>query len=220
MIIAIEGGDAVGKKTQATLLAQRLHGQYFASPDYGIATGRLIKDILYNKIGVCGGVDGESRWQRDDVAQALAFQALMITNRIEQTRPIEVLAAVQDVVLDRWHASAEVYGAAAGLDPGWLEEMGIALIQPDVYILIDLPVEEGFRRRPDRRDRHERDAALLERVRVGYLRLFEDRSRRSSRWRVVDGRGTLEEVAERITAVLPTAKTIALDPLGGVTIKP
>jgi thymidylate kinase len=92
-------------------------------------------------------------------------------------------------------------------------------VQPDLYVLIDIPVEESFKRRPERRDRNESHRGYLERVRVAYLRLFTERHEANMArargdgktrntyvpgpaWRVVDGIGTKEQDAERIwTAV-------------------
>ena len=80
-----------------------------------------------------------------------------------------------------------------------------ALPQADVNILIDISVEESFKRRPERRDRYEVDADYMQKVRNGYLRLWGERGDRGGkyaadcdRWVVVDGIGALNEVQARV----------------------
>jgi thymidylate kinase len=89
---------------------------------------------------------------------------------------LKAAAARGHVVLDRFEIDALVYGALDGLEPAWLEGINAQLpVKPDLYILLDVPVDEGFERRPQRRDRYERDVKRMEDVRVAYLKLFTQR---------------------------------------------
>ena len=120
-------------------------------------------------------------------------------------------------------ATGLVYGGLDGLDVQWIEKTNASLPQPDVWIYLDIPIEESFKRRPERRDRYESDRAYLEKVREGYLKLFEEKHHLGhscpcggegfanhkcpgcgscGRWYVVDGMGSIEEVHQRIMAVL------------------
>ncbi len=90
-------------------------------------------------------------------------------------------------------------------------------------ILIDVPVAEGFARRPERRDRYETDRPFLEKVRAEYLRLwgfqglpanvldeFESNQRGAilggyRGWWVINGLGTVDEVHQRILDALALA---------------
>ena len=63
-------------------------------------------------------------------------------------------------------------------------------------ILLDVPRDEARRRQPDRRDRFEaEDEDFHRRVADGYRALA---AAEPGRWAVVDGRGTVEEVAARV----------------------
>ncbi len=220
MKICITGNDASGKATQAKILAERLSATLFAFPDYSTPTGRLIQSHLQEGWHVAReGVkdttlDNYTYYPKDD--NALVLQSLMNTNRIERMAELQAAAERGHVILDRYDVDAIVYGIRDGLDPIWLEKINAQLpVKPDLYILLDVPVEEGFRRRPQRRDRYERDVKRMEDVRVAYLRLFaEQQSAKLSRtremvfgrglfepgptWRIVDGTGTIEQVAERV----------------------
>jgi dTMP kinase len=214
MIICIEGGDAAGKATQSRRLARALNAELFTFPDYATPAGKAILGNLkrdwnvgeYAGAGVLHHSALEPR--RHDLLNAMVLQALMATNRLERGADLRTAAARGHVVLDRYDASGIVYGGLDGLDPAWVAGVNAQLpVRPDLYILIDVPVDEGFRRRPERRDRYEADREYLERVRIAYLRLFKERQAArtvggppGARWRVVDGLGTEDEVAARIAA--------------------
>lgn len=204
MLVGVEGGDAVGKKTQTTLLAKALGGTRIEVPDYKSKTGQAILSHLKRE-WCAGSLDYTESFDRPfirpDSCDALVFQSLMINNRYEMLPKIEAALAEGPVVLDRWKMSAVVYGVCSGVDRKWLEVVQARLPEPDVWILLDLPVEDGFQRRPERRDRNETDRELLEKVRTEYLKLWS-RGGGCSHWQVVDGRGTVEEVHERVVCAV------------------
>ena len=116
----------------------------------------------------------------------------------EVIRP--ALEANRIVVCDRFLLANVVYqGHAGGLDPDFLWQMGrmaTAGLEPDLTIVLDLPVEMAQARRQGPADRLEsRGAAFCARVREGFL--LEAR-RRPERIRVVDARAGIEEVHELI----------------------
>lgn len=181
MIVVVEGGDAVGKRT----LAGHLRGHFAACgvdadllsfPQYGTPSGVTIRKLLQE-----GGEVPDRH---------VILQALMTVNRVEALPLLRDFMDRHDavMVLDRYVPSGLVYGAAQGCDPVWLRQIHATLPEADCGLLVDLPVEESFRRRPERRDRHEVDRPLLERVRRDYVDLWLDRQRAEPDfWAILDG---------------------------------
>lgn len=208
MIVAIEGIDASGKATHSKLLAERLGGTRFTFPDYETSAGKAILAHLKRQWQCVGDLmeeDKDGTWDEriDGVPlDAMVFQALQTVNRLELLPQIAVAHARGPVVFDRYYASALVYGGLDGLDVKWIQLIQAPLPEPDVWVLIDVSPEEGVRRRPERRDRYEKQADLMEKVRASYLRLFEERRAARNAWRVVDGHGTIEEVQARIAGAI------------------
>jgi dTMP kinase len=218
VIIAIEGLDAAGKATQAKRLAERLRGKLFSFPNYTTPAGEAILGNLKSEWAArpftFGDHDApEEMVEEAKTGNALVLQSLMAVNRLELGWELCQAAANGLVILDRYDASAIVYGSMDGLDEEWLRKVNEALpVRPDLYILIDIPVEESFRRRPERRDRNESNRAYLERVRNGYVDLFQRRTANpivgnklsfsKPKWHIVDGVGTIEEVHARVLDVV------------------
>lgn len=224
MIVCIDGLDASGKATQSKILAERLDATLFGFPDYNTPAGKAIlshlkgdwlaADLRRRESTSSIGASYEAHWPCEH--DPLVLQSLMLTNRLENGAALRAAATRGHVVCDRYDASAMVYGSLDGLNPAWIEATNAQLpVRPDVYILIDVPVEESFKRRPERRDRYERDRSYLEKVRVEYLRLFTEKHEANVRraqgdgktrsafipgptWRIVDGIGTVEEVSARV----------------------
>jgi dTMP kinase len=206
--VVIEGLDASGKQTHSKLLAEMLGAKRFSFPNYETVTGKAILGHLKKEWFVwrSGGPSLDTSDFNDPLLNALVFQALQTANRLEILPEIEMARRIGPVVFDRYWQSAVVYGVLDGLSPELaLRIQAGALPQADVNILIDISVEESFKRRPERRDRYETDAEYMQKVRNGYLRLWGERSDRggkyaadADRWIVVDGIGTVEEVQERI----------------------
>ncbi len=207
MIVAIEGGDGTGKQTQSKILAERLGGKLFSFPAYDTISGRAILGHLTEKWSA------KSPWTGDKPAiadkevkelNALLLQSLMLTNRMELAAEIRAAHAFRHVVLDRYSASSFVYGKVDGLDTEFLERANAELsVQPTVQILLDAPVEESWKRRPERRDRYETNREFAEKVRRGYIAWFETKG-----WYIVNALGTVEEVAERVWAAVQVAEEV------------
>lgn len=204
-LIVVEGIDGSGKQTQTKLLAEWLRAQGFGDavrrdfPRYENLTGRLIKGHL------------DRDWQAETSARLtdrvdnvyideMVLQCLMTVNRFEEVDDLISYLWKGPVVLDRYWGSGFAYGAANGLDKGFLRKIHTLLPEPDVCVLVDIPVEESWKRRPERRDRYEAQKTLLERVRANYIELFKEME---PVWKVIDGLGTVDEVQRRIHAVLP-----------------
>jgi thymidylate kinase len=191
-LVALEGLDAAGKGTQIQLLANKLGAQTYKFPVYDSVSGREIVKAFNNP-------------HPDPVHAGHALQALQTVNRLEARPKLKAMLAEGSLVLDRYTASAFAYGLADGLDLDWLYSIIPGDIpQPDVQILIDIPVEESFRRRPIRDDAYEANEDRLRRVREAYLHVFNappyaiSHAGGRTSWQVVDGCGTVDEVHERI----------------------
>lgn len=210
-IYVIEGGDAVGKCTQSTLLAQKLGGTRFAFPNYESETGKVILSHL-KKEWKAMSKDGCGRFDLRAECDDLVFQCLQTVNRLEALPAIREALARGPVVFDRYWQSAYVYGSLDGLDPAWLRLVQEAPMPPATWnVLIDAPVATSFERRPERRDRYEIDREFAESVRMRYLELWgidrpadlkraqeEELVISGPRCSIVNGLGTVEEVHSRI----------------------
>jgi dTMP kinase len=217
VIVCIEGGDATGKATQSKILAARLNAKLFSFPDYMTTAGQAILSNLKRSWYVIGDYGPTSLLREEKGTNALALQSLMLMNRLEKGAELAEAARQGHVVLDRYDVSSVVYGSIDGLPVDWITRVNAQLqVKPDVYILLDAPVEESFKRRPERRDRYETDREFLEKVRRAYVKLFEHEIEGQPthvdafspdihwrRWNIVDAVGTIDEVAERVRACLP-----------------
>jgi dTMP kinase len=189
-LIAFEGGEASGKSTQAALLAGRLGALLTREPG-GTAIGERVRSVLLDRASGAMSPRAETLLLAADRAQHVD----------EVLRP--VLESGRDVVTDRYSDSTLAYqGFGRGLDPGELTTLSSwasAGLEPDVVILLDVPAGvaalrvEG--REPDRLEAQGDD--FHERVARGYRTLAASDL---TRWLVVDGSGTVEEVAARVRA--------------------
>jgi dTMP kinase len=194
--ITFEGPEGGGKTTHARRLVEQLQaaGQrvvYTREPG-GTPTGEAIRDILQHD------KSGEAICRETEVLLFAASRAQLVRHVI-----IPALERGDWVVCDRFADSTTAY---QGYGRGFPVEQMIAInefaikgAQPDLTILLDLPVSDGFARLQQRggvKDRIEREAVEFhERVRAGYL----DMARRwPERFRVVDARGTVEAVTAEI----------------------
>jgi dTMP kinase len=108
------------------------------------------------------------------------------------------------VVCDRYVPSSLVYqglGRDLGVDAvAALSAAATGGLEPDVVVVVDVPGAVAAARRAIPTDRLEReDAAFHARVQAGYRDLAVTHG-----WRVVDGTGSVEEVAERVWAEVET----------------
>ena len=185
-LIALEGGEACGKSTQAALLARRLGAVLTREPG-GTAVGERVRALLLD-LDVAG---------LDTRAEALLLAAARAQHVAEVVAP--ALAAGRDVVTDRFsHSSLAYQGYGRGLpldEVRGLSEWATRGLWPDVVVLLDLPAEqaEARRGRPDRFEVESRE--FHRRVEDGFRALA---AADPARWRVVDASGTVDEVAARV----------------------
>ncbi|HHN45878.1 MAG TPA: dTMP kinase [Planctomycetes bacterium] len=141
LIIAVEGVEGAGKSTLAEAIARRVeeqgHPAVLLRDPGGTALGEKIRAIL---------LKGED--PRSPVAEAFLFMAAR--RQLVDERILPAVEAGETVVLDRFLLSSLAYqGVAGGVGMDAVLEMGRIAVgdaAPDITILLDLPIEEGFRR--------------------------------------------------------------------------
>lgn len=189
--IAFEGGEASGKSTQARLLAERLEDAVLTREPGGTVVGERIRALLLDP----------SLAGLDDRAEALLMAADRAQHVSERVRP--VLASGRTVVSDRSAYSSlayQGYGRGLGADAvGALCDWATRGLWPDLAILLDVPVaERSWRVAGEVPDRMESAGeGFHARVIDGFLALA---AAEPDRWVVVDGAGSVAEVAERVAA--------------------
>ncbi len=198
--IVLEGLDAVGKSTQARVLAQRLAAVLTREPG-GTGIGAKIRELVLG-FGTTGFADR---------AEALLMAADRAQHAHEVIRP--ALASGRHVVSDRYLNSSVAYqGYGRGLDPIEIAELSrwaTAGLEPDLVVLL-----EGPARRAGATDRMEAaDDAFRERVRAGYRAQAETNP---DRWAVVQVHDAVEATAAHLWAVV----TERLPELGDLSDRP
>lgn len=185
--ISLDGIDGTGKSTQCRLLAEWLRSQgvplVTCNDPGGTPLGSQLRQILL-----------ESRAQLSSRAEALLFMASRAELVHEVIRP--ALESGSIVLSDRFVTANVVYqGYAGGLDPTALRHVGMFSaegLQPDVTIILDLPLDIAFARRGRAADRMEsRGREYFERVRSGFL---EEAKRVPERFAVIDATPSVDEV--------------------------
>ena len=189
--IAFEGGEGSGKSTQARLLADAL-GAVLTHEPGATALGRRIRALV---------LDPDGAHAVDRRAEALLMAADRAQHVAEVIRP--ALDAGKDVVSDRFSGSTLAYqGYGRGLDLddlAWLSRWAAGGLEPDLVVLLDIPPDVAVGRLAGNPDRMEAAGqAFHDRVAEGYRTLAADNP---GRWIVVDGTGTVDEVAARVRKV-------------------
>ncbi len=203
LLVALEGGEAVGKSTQATALAARLGAVVTREPG-GTALGQALRGLLLE-----AGLRS-----LDPRAETLLVLADRAAHMAEVVRP--ALEAGRTVVTDRFSGSTLAYqGFGRGLDREDLRQVcdwATGGWWPDLSVLLDAdPVLTASRRHVPGDRIEAAGLAFHRRVREGYLELA---TADPTHWLVVDAGGPPEEVERSIaTAVedwLATRATVAL----------
>jgi dTMP kinase len=187
--IAFEGGEASGKSTQAKLLAARLPDAVLTREPGGTVVGERIRSVLLDP-SVVG---------LDDRAEALLMAADRAQHVAERVRP--ALSAGRTVVSDRSAYSSlayQGYGRGLGVEPvRALCDWATQGLWPDLAILLDVAPAERMGRvegvRPDRLE--SAGDGFHQRVASGFSALA---AASPHRWLVVDGSGSVAEVASRV----------------------
>ena len=196
--ITVEGGEGAGKTTMiermVDWLASRGHRVVQTREPGGTELAEKLRDIL---------LDTRSAGLSDQAELLLMF-ASRAQHLAELIRP--ALARGDTVLCDRFTDATWAYqGGGRGLpkqDIAALEQLVHGDLQPELTVLLDLPVEQGLSRASLRSasDRFEEEpVAFFERVRAAYL---ERAAQSPERFAVVDASGPVESVWSELERVL------------------
>ncbi|MDP9195991.1 MAG: dTMP kinase [Pseudomonadota bacterium] len=199
VFITLEGGEGGGKSTQARLLAEALRQRgvdVVTTREPGGSPGA--EDL--RKLLVTGQAD---RW--DPLTEILLFLAARRDHWLRTIQP--ALERGQWVISDRFHDSTVAYqGYGFRFDLVLIEALrAIVLgnVQPDLTLVLDVPVESGLKRSMARKSdavRHETmDLGFHERMRQGYLDIAKAEPQRCL---VVDASRPAEAVHGEILAAV------------------
>ncbi len=192
--ITIEGGEGAGKSSMMTRVAdwisQAGHQVIRTREPGGTVLAEKLRDILLdqNNLALCGQ------------AELLLMFAARAQHLEELIRP--TLERGDWVLCDRFTDATWAYqGGGRGLpreNIAVLEKLVHGDLQPDLTLLLDLPVEQGLQRAYERSqaDRFEQESvAFFERVREAYL----DRAQAApERFAVIDASKEIEDVWSQI----------------------
>ena len=197
--VTFEGIEGSGKSTVAKSVCLALERSsipcLFTREPGGTAASEKIRELLLDPDG--------SIAPRTELLLYIASRAQLVEEVIAPA-----LEQGRFVICDRFmDASVAYQGWARGLGEELVSELNAYAVgetRPELTYLLDLPVEGGFRRGPQRREKEGlrgRDRLELEnrdfheRVREGYLRLAE---REKERVVVIDAQASFDEVVALI----------------------
>ena len=196
-LIAIEGIDQAGKRTQAHLLVRDIRkagilASVWNFPNYTTPLGKHLKAYLNGKIHLdfhsTHLLYAANKWE---VADGLI-------HRLERG---------ETAIVNRYTPSNLAYGVAHGLPRSWLVSLEEGLPKPSVVVVLDIPPRTSQGRKKTNRDIHEVDLAYLNKVRRQYLHLAARYS-----WKIVDGQQDPETVRRlvwmKVVAVLLGRKRV------------
>lgn len=196
LFVTFEGPEGCGKTTQVRLLAEWLSARGYdvlaTREPGGTRIGEQIRAILLNP----------DHTEMVPAAEILLFSAARA--QIVHEVIIPHLQRGGIVLCDRFADSTLAYqGYGHGLDLGVLRVItafATAGLTPDVTFYLDIPVEEGLRRKAEagkaewnRLD--QRELAYHQRVQEGYRQLI---AAEPARWVIIDARGSIEDVHRQV----------------------
>jgi len=197
--ITLEGGEGVGKTTNAEFIAAQLDAAAIpwirTREPGGTPLAEAIRDLLLNK-----NTDAPS-----DLTELLLMFAARAQHLDQVIRP-----ALQKgiwVICDRFTDASYAYqGGGRGQSEAKLEQLEALVhsdLQPDLTLLLDMPVEAASLRvdsRGQQRDRFEQEKLdFFQRVRDAYLKRAHQHP---LRFRVVDASLSLQEVHKQVQEYL------------------
>ena len=190
MIIAIEGGDQAGKKTQSQLLVNKLNStklktKLFSFPDYTTPIGKEISSYLEGKVKLDPKI----------------IHCLLAANRYEKLAEInDAIEKNSVLVMNRYYQSNLVYGLANGLKQNWLESLDSGLPKTDLVILLDVTQKESFSRSPQnekgkimKRDKFEKNEQFSRKISKIYRT-----TAKKKHWKIIDASKSKLEIHEEI----------------------
>lgn len=205
--IVFEGPEGAGKSTQIRRLADLLNGQgrevVVTREPGGTPVGDAIRGVLL----------GAGDYAMLPQTEAFLLSASRAQHVHDVIRPALERGAI--VLCDRFADSSLAYqGGGGGMDRAalrCLERIAVGDTEPDLRILLDLPVEVGLARRHrdtasvNRIDRA--SVAFHERVRQAYRQLVAERP---DAWAVIDATQPPDDVLVDICRAIRAALAISI----------
>ncbi len=197
--ITLEGTEGAGKSTVARFardwLAQRGISACLTREPGGTPLAERVRAIVLEP-------GGEPIPPEAETLLMFAARSIHLASLV---RP--ALARGEWVICDRFTDATRAYqGGARGVSSALIEQVAAAVhgdLEPDLTLLLDLPVAEGLRRarsRAEATDRFEQEReGFFERVRQAYLDLARREPRRI---RVIDASRPLEAVQREVAAAM------------------
>ncbi len=197
--ITLEGGEGVGKSTQATLLQAALKARgidaIITREPGGTPFAEAVRDFILR---------GSQSTPGTPLAETLMFFAARADHVAQLIAP--AVSQGKWVICDRFTDSTRAYqGAASGLSDETIlaiDRIAVGATQPDLTLIMDLPAIDGLKRADIRRGNSEardtfesRTLAFHERIRAGFLDIAR---REPQRCAVIDASGTPDAVAQAI----------------------
>ncbi len=192
MLISFEGIDGSGKTTQSKKLYQYLVSKGIPASLYrepgGTKLGEKLREIIITE-------------EMDERTELFLFEASR--SRLITEKVIKDLEKGKIVILDRFTLSTLAYqGYGKGIDLEVINEFNRFAtrgIEPDLIVLIDVPVEVAIKRLKNR-NRFE-GKEFLERVRRGFLEIAKDKKNVV----IIDGtkeeNTVFEDVLKRLSSI-------------------
>lgn len=192
LFITFEGIEGAGKTTLALWLAERLKEaqipHLFTYEPGGSEIGHALRPILLNA-------------PLEPTTELFLFLADRAQHVARTIRP--ALETGTWVLCDRYTDSTLAYqGYARGLDLQWLRilnQLATDGLEPDLTVLIDLPVEMALRRATQRNRFEAQQMAFHEAVREGYL---QESLRQPERFLILDGTQPLRVLQAQLMETL------------------
>tara|TARA_B110000003_G_scaffold94114_2_gene96289 strand:- start:1575 stop:2171 length:597 start_codon:yes stop_codon:yes gene_type:complete len=188
-IITFEGIEGVGKSTQINLLkdyieSRGLSASIFREPG-STAIGENIRSILLDS--------KENLSKESELLLMFAARAQLISEKVK-------ISNTDFILFDRFYDASVAYqGYGRGLSVDFINNL-ISFIncpQPDLTFLLDISVENGFKRKiDDVKDRIESSGdEFFEKVRQGYLEIAKSQPERI---KVIDAMGSIDDINKEI----------------------
>lgn len=195
LFIVMEGPDGSGKTTQIEQLSEYLtrlgRSCLITREPGGTGIGEQIRQVILDP-------DNKGMSEVTEMLLYAAARAQLMKEKI-----VPAIEAGQVVLSDRFLDSSLVYqGIARGLGVDavrMVNALGIGSFSPDLVIFLDLPEEEGIRRKKGQKqlDRMEQESLDFHHmVAEGYRQILRDRPDVVR----IDASGSVEEIGRQIRA--------------------
>ena len=188
LLIVFEGVEGSGKTTQTQILCNKLESVYQRAittrEPGGTTSGELIRNIILDQ----EDLTPMSELYLFNAARSLLIEQLVIPQLREEIH----------VIMDRFIYSTMAYQSYGREIPlqtvKTINDIASHQVVPDVIVLLDIPPQKALSRRPNPRDRFEREALDFQtKIRDGYLAMAHENPRD---WIIIDADLAPDQIAE------------------------